>query len=633
MFFPSSGGVGCVSLSIFLTSYRMCGIISYIGGRQTAGKLAVAGLLKLEYRGYDSFGFAEFFEGGYRITKRVGKVSDFVVKDFSFAKSNLVAAHTRWATHGGVSEVNAHPIASHDGRVVVVHNGIIENYIALKKQLGKKGVKFVTQTDTEVLPNMIAQYLKKDSLEVAVQKAVKHFHGRYAFVALCAGTRQLVAARNGSPLILGVEVPEIATDKVQTKVAAKGFFVGSDIQAFLSSTQEVVYLDDGEMVTIAPESKDAGKMVAHFARLSGEGIGKRVLTLNVAAEKDDRGGYTHFMLKEIMEQKETLARAVAQDDAVIEQVAGRIRKAFGTFLVGCGTAGKVCMASEYLFARIAKKHVNVVFGSEFDSHEPFLKSQSLMIAVSQSGETIDILDAMQVAKRKKAKVAALVNVVSSTVARQADMVLPVNAGPEKAVASTKATTAQLAILTLLAYAVDGRLAEGKKVLLDAASEINDFLNPRYSKHIAEIAKRIAKEENMYIIGKGENYPMALEAAIKIQEVSYIHAEGFAAGELKHGPLALISKGTPLIAFVPSEEGARQAVLSNAMEVKARGGRIIGIATEKDPVFDEWIRVPEAGDAQAIVNIIPVQLLAYHLAILRKNNPDRPRNLAKSVTVK
>jgi glucosamine--fructose-6-phosphate aminotransferase (isomerizing) len=309
-----------------------------------------------------------------------------------------------------------------------------------------------------------------------------------------------------------------------------------------------------------------------------------------------------------------------------------VKKAYGSFFICCGTAGKVCAAAEYLFARIAKKHINVIFGSEFDTQESFLTPKTLLVAVSQSGETADVLEAYKIAKKKKVKTVGVVNVAGSSIARSSDVVLPVNAGVEKAVASTKATTAQLAILTLLAYAVAGKLEAGKKILAEAASSINDFLNPRYSAHLKTIAEKIKGVESMYVIGKGVDFPMALEAAIKLQEVSYIHAEGFAAGELKHGPLALIEKNTPLIAFVP-EDKFRHDVLSNVAEVKARGGRIIGVSPKNDALFDEWIRVPNVDTAQPIVNIIPIQLLAYHLAVLRKNNPDLPRNLAKSVTVK
>jgi glucosamine--fructose-6-phosphate aminotransferase (isomerizing) len=621
----------------------MCGIISYLGNRKTAGKLVVDGLKKLEYRGYDSFGFAEKVNGGIRLTKKVGKISEFQENGKTFAKTNLALGHTRWATHGKVNRVNAHPHISADGKVVVVHNGIVENHVELRKFLRGKGVKFVTETDTEVIPNLIAEFLKKNNLKEAVRKTAQKLRGRFAFVAIVAGEEKLCAARNGSPLILGIEkfFPK-SDDKLLSKIDGSAFFIASDTPAFLAHTQDVVYLDDGEMVEIEASPKQDHFHAKFFGIAKGAAVKKRIISLDLKESKAEKGDFAHFMLKEIFEQKETIHRALKQDEKQLEKVAQLIRKSFGTFFIGCGTAGKVCATAEYLFAKIARRHVNVIFGSEFDTQEPFLTNKTLLIAVSQSGETADVLEAYKIAKRRGVKTVGVVNVAGSSVARGSDVVLPVNAGVEKAVASTKATTAQLAILTLLAYALAGKLAEGQQMLAEAGSQIDELLNPRYSEHLEKIAQKIKKVESMYVIGKGTDYPMALEAAIKLQEVSYIHAEGFAAGELKHGPLALITKGTPLIAFVPADRslgvggpanGYRQEVLSNVSEVKARGGRIIGVSPKNDPLFDEWIRVPDVGNAQPIVNIIPIQLLAYHLAVLRKNNPDLPRNLAKSVTVK
>lgn len=611
----------------------MCGIIAFLGKRENAGEIVVDGLKKLEYRGYDSFGFAEKVGDKIRVTKKVGKISEFRANAKTFAKTNLAIGHTRWATHGKVSRANAHPHISSDGRVAVVHNGIVENHEILRKNLRKKGAKFASETDTEVIPNLIADFLRNNSPREAIRKAAQKLEGRFAFVASIAGEQKLFAARNGSPLILGIEkfFPK-SDDRLLAKADGASFFIASDVPAFLDFTKNVVYLDDGELVEIE-ESPRRDHFHAHFFGIaSGKSIKKRVISIDLKSSRAEKGEFAHFMLKEIFEQKETIASALNQNENEIERVAELIRKSFGTFFIGCGTAGKVCATAEYIFAKIARRHVNVIFGSEFDTQEYFLTARTLLIAVSQSGETADILEAFKIAKKKNVKTVGVVNVAGSSVARQADLILPVNAGVEKAVASTKATTAQLAILTLLAFAVAGKLEEGKKLLAETASAINDFLNPRYSKHLAEIAQKIKNVESLYIIGKGADYPMALEAAIKLQEVSYIHAEGFAAGELKHGPLALITKNVPLIAFVPTGK-FRADVLSNVAEVHARGGRIIGVSAKNDKLFDEWIRVPDVGAAQPIVNIIPIQLLAYHLAVLRKNNPDLPRNLAKSVTVK
>ena len=395
--------------------------------------------------------------------------------------------------------------------------------------------------------------------------------------------------------------------------------------AFLSFTRQVNYLDDDQMVVI-------GKTAEFYDLLTDSPISKRTITIDWTEEEAEKGDYDHFMLKEIMEQKETVYRAINQDDEEIRRIAEDILKARGVFLSGCGTAGKVCMAAEYFFSIVSKRHVNVAPASEFPIFHHFLIPESLLMVVSQSGETADVLEAMRVAKEKKSKVISIVNVQGSSIARHSDFSLLIKAGPEKAVASTKAATSQLSLLLLIAYAVAGKLEEGKKILIETASMINDMLNPRFLKYIKEVADTISHSEHAYIIGKAANYPMALEAAIKIQEVSYIHAEGFAAGELKHGPLALISPGTPCISLIAEDEVKRDT-LNNTIELKSRGARIIGVAPHMHESFDSWIRVPDAGIASPIVNIIPIQLLAYYLSLRRGVNPDMPRNLAKSVTVK
>ncbi|MCK5023445.1 MAG: isomerizing glutamine--fructose-6-phosphate transaminase, partial [Candidatus Aenigmarchaeota archaeon] len=401
-------------------------------------------------------------------------------------------------------------------------------------------------------------------------------------------------------------------------------FIASDIQAFLDKTKEVMYLDDMQIVVIKdnPEFYDIK---------TKERIEKRLIKIDLDATQAEKGDYSHFMLKEIMEQKETILRAINQDDKEIQKVAKAINNAFGVFLTGCGTAGNVCHTGEYIFSKIAKKHVNYAVSSEFPSYDDFIAKKTLVLTVSQSGETADLLEAVTDAKKKGAKVISLVNVKGSTLDRVSDSTFLINAGPEKAVASTKATTAQLAIMYLLAYASAGKLNEGKRMLLDVASKTNDMLNPRYDERIRKIAEKIYKKKNIYIIGRSTNYPMALESAIKIMEVSYIHAHGFAAGELKHGPIALIDKGAPVIVLCGDESDKDS--ISNAMEVKARGGLIIGVGPKKYDVFDHWIKTPDVGVGSPMVNIIPVQLLAYHLGVLRGCNIDMPRNLAKSVTVK
>jgi len=593
----------------------MCGIFAYKGEKKNAPELVVNGLKKLEYRGYDSWGVAYKLANTVKVYKEIGKIGEFNIQesnekiDFS-AECTLAMGHSRWATHGGVTKENAHPHYSENQEIAIVHNGIIENYVELKKTLITKGYKFRSETDTEVIAYLIQDY-KDLGFKESVKKAISMLEGRYAIVVMNANNNILIAARRGSPIIIG---------KGQNE-----YFIASDIPAFLEYTREVIYLDDNEMIVIEND--------ARFINLeTNQEVEKRIVKIDWDAQSAEKGEFPHFMIKEITEQKDTIARAINQDPKKIMEIAEAIKKAYGTYFVGCGTAGKVCLEASYHFAKIAKRHVNFTFGSEFPSLQDFITDKSLVVAVSQSGETADTLDAIEVAKQKGAKILSIINVEGSSMDRISDYTIYIKAGPEKAVASTKATTAQMAILTLLAYACAGKLNEGKRLLVETASRINDMLNPRYEEHIKKLAQHIKDWESMYVIGKGQNYPMALEAAIKLQEVSYIHAEGFAGGELKHGPIALISEGTPCIVLVANDE-TKKEILSNAIEIKSRGGYIIGIAPENDDVFDYWIKVPESGDASPIVNIIPVQILAYQLAILRKNNPDMPRNLAKSVTVK
>lgn len=587
----------------------MCGIFGYVGKRENALDLVVKGLQKLEYRGYDSWGVATEENGELFIEKKVGKISEAKTEVFSGKKSSLAIGHTRWATHGGVTDINAHPHFSSDKKVAVVHNGIIENYQEIRDELGREN--FITETDTEVIPQLISKYLKEMPFKEAVQKAVQRLEGRYAMVAIAVGEDLLIAARRGSPLIVGVGEDE--------------FFLASDIPAFLEYTQDVNYLDDNEMVVLD------GKV--EFLNIdTGQPIQKRLINIDWEAESAEKGEYDHYMLKEIMEQKDTIHRAINQDTDEIMHISQTIKDARGTFLSGCGTAGKVCMAAEYFFSIIAERHINFAAASEFPIYHHFLKPESLLIVVSQSGETADVLEAMEAAKSKGSKVLSVVNVEGSTIARHSDFSLHIKAGPEKAVASTKAATSQMALFLLIATAMKGQLTEGRQLLAEVAGKINDMLNPRFLDYIKEVAEKIKEHENLYIIGKAENYPMALEAAIKIQEVSYVHAEGFAAGELKHGPIALITEGTPCISMIANDE-VKSDVINNTIELKARGAHIIGIAPEKHESFDEWIKVPDVGVASPLVNIIPIQLLAYYLSILRGLDPDMPRNLAKSVTVK
>ncbi len=585
----------------------MCGIIGYVGHREAA-PILFASLQKLEYRGYDSYGFATLHQRKIWIRKNKGKISE---AGFEKLPGTIGIGHTRWATHGNVEKTNAHPHVDCEKHVAIVHNGIIENFEILKKRLEKDGHKFRSQTDSEIIAHLIENNIGA-GVEEAVRRAMLVLGGRSAVVVISRDFDGIIAARTGSPLIVGVGENE--------------YYIASDIPAFLNRTNKVMYLDDGQMVIIEKNKAPIFKDIK-----SNDIIKKRIITIDWDAEQIEKGKYKHYMIKEIMEQKETIIRALNQDSRAIKKVANEIDKAFGVFLTGCGTAGKVCLTGEYIFSNIANKHVNYVTSSEFPNYKNFLTKKTLLIAVSQSGETADVLEAVKVAKEKGVKVISITNVKGSTLDRMSDYTFLINAGPEKAVASTKATTAQLAILYLLAYSLAKNIDHGKRLLLEMASKINDMLNPRYEEHIKKIAKRLHRKKDIFIIGRGFNYPMALESAIKIQEVSYIHAQGFAGGELKHGPIALIEKNTPCIVLTKGEDD--HDIISNAMEVKARGGLVIGVGPKKYGVFDLWIKTPSVGMLSPIVNIIPIQLLAYHLGLFRGCEIDTPRNLAKSVTVK
>lgn len=589
----------------------MCGIFAISGENDDAGASVLAGLKKLEYRGYDSWGIAvEKTDGIISIDKGVGKISEVQKK---LPAGNTGIGHTRWATHGGIAKKNAHP--HRVGKVVLAHNGIVENYENLKRELAKKH-EFLSDTDSEVIATLIDnEYKKGNKPEEAIRKAIKSIDGRFAIVVMFDEVPGFFAARRGSPIIIG-------RSKNTT-------YLASDVPAFLEHTKTVNYVDDDEMVHVV------GTTVKVSEISNGKAVKKRNITVSWEEEEIKKGNWPHFMIKEIFEQKETILRAIDHSDSALNKFVKELTNSKGIYLVACGTAHKVAMAAEYFFADIANLKINVVPASEMPAFKKFIKKDTALLAISQSGETADVLEILECGKKKGAKVLSITNVPSSSMARMSDAHLSINAGPEKAVASTKAATSQMALLFLCAYAASNKKTHAKSKtdlgrggIWNTTSAINDMLNPRYAKHIEKIAKKISKHDNLFIIGRGALYPIALEAAIKIQEVSYIHAQGFAAGELKHGPIALIEKGTPCIVLGDDPE-----TVANAIELKARGATTIGIAPTQPDAFDMWIRVPDCNSAQAIASVIPVQLLSYYLAIARKLNPDMPRNLAKSVTVK
>jgi glucosamine--fructose-6-phosphate aminotransferase (isomerizing) len=591
----------------------MCGIIGYIG-RENAAPIVLNGLKHLEYRGYDSVGFVGVHNGRLIVKKDVGKVDEVHARlNFLEHYANLALGHTRWATHGRVTKINAHPHTDCTGSIAIVHNGIIENYQELKDKLASKGHVFKSRTDSEVIAHLIEEEIKNgESLEEACCRAFNMLQGVYAVLVVKSDEFKLIAVKKGSPLVIGI--------------SDHGYFAASDIPAFIDHTKRVVYLYDYDMVTLGPEPifytiKD-GVLLK---------VERPVQSVEWSVEKARKGEFEHFMLKEIMEQVETIQRAAAQEKRILEKIAGEIRRARGVFLIGCGSSYHACLTASYVFSKAANEHVNVVLASEFPNYEHFLTRKTLIIAVSQSGETYDVLEAIRAGKKRGSRVISVVNVMGSSLTRESDVFLMMHAGPEICVLSTKTYTSQIALLNLLAYTLAGRYEEGKRRLKYLWNVIYYLTSANTRNKIKSLAERLMDKEHIFCIGRGLQYPTAMEAALKIKEASYIHAEAFAGGELKHGTIALIEEGTPCIVFA-SEESWKET-LSNATEVKARGGYIIGVSPSNNEVFDFWIKVPECGTENPIVQIIPIQILAYQLAILRGCDPDKPRNLAKSVTVK
>jgi len=602
----------------------MCGIFGYIGFKKNAAEIVLKGLKTLEYRGYDSWGVAavvtrrskikdqrsKIGNNAIVVKKKAGKIGDATVTDVP--ESSLAFGHTRWATHGGVTDKNAHPHLDCTGTVAVVHNGIIENFEELKEDLIRTNHRFVSETDTEILAHSIEEYLKTFGFEEAVRKTFNRCKGLNAIIAFHAQKRVMVAVRNGSPLVMGFGKHEN--------------IIASDASALLPYTRSVQFLEDGDMAVVGDTQVTLMNVV------TGENRPVKKQTLDWTMKEAEKGTYPFYMLKEIYEQQGIVLGITHTSKKQIDRLAGVIRQSYGTYMVGCGSASYVCLAGSYLFSKIAKRHVNCAIGSEFGYHLDFLTPKSTVIALSQSGETMDILESVKKAQEKGATIVAITNVLGSTLYRLADEKILIGVGPEISVASTKAVVGKLTILTLLAYTLAGRQEDGIRVIHKAASSVSKLLEKGSTHVIQNLAKQLVHAEHMYVIGRGLSYPASLETAMKIKEISYIHAEGMAAGELKHGPLALIDKGTPCIAFLPDDE-TYGANLAGAMEMKARGGYIIGISHKPHKLFDYFLPVWDAREATVIPNIVTGQLLAYYLSILKGLDPDKPRNLAKSVTVK
>ena len=592
----------------------MCGIFGYVGRDSQAADLVLRGLKKLEYRGYDSWGIAVGHGTQVTLERRIGKIGDAAP---DLPASTIGIGHTRWATHGGVTEQNAHPHVDCTGRLALIHNGIVSNYRELRDPLARAGHRFRSETDTEVVAHLIEDCLAHtpagpDQLLTATMAAFRRLQGLNAIAVADVAAGQIAAAKSGSPLVLGW--------------TEHGHLLASDFSALLEHTRRVTFVDDGQAVLLSRER------CRLFATDSGRELTPDITEVGWEATATELSGYPDYMTKEIHEQPSVLRRLAVDGREHARRLAAMIRAAADVFVVGCGSAGHAALAAQYLLARIAGRRVTVATGSEFPYLMDFVGEGALVIALSQSGETIDVIDAARAARQRGARIAALVNVEGSTLWRLADLTVPLEAGPERCVLATKSFTAKLAMLLLTAYELAGDASAAATLIEGAAAEIERLLSDDRRDLIRRIAEAVYTREHLFVIGRGPSYPLALEAALKVKEVSYIHAEGFAGGDLKHGVIALIEPGTPSLVLAPSDE-TYDDVMGGAMQVRARGALVIGVSPAPHEAFDHHIPVADLGAATAIVNAPPAQLLGYYLALLRGHDPDKPRNLAKSVTVK
>ncbi len=585
----------------------MCGIFAYSGEPTNASQLILKGLKNLEYRGYDSWGIAVKKGNSIYLEKHVGKISNAQIKK---VVSKVGIGHTRWATHGGITIKNAHPHLDCTQKIAVVHNGIVENFEEIKKRLIKQKHRFVSETDTEVIAHMIEDKIRSGkSIENATYLTFKELRGLNAIIVFYPEKNTFLAIKNSSPLIIGK--------------GKRGFFIASDITAIIEHVNQVYYLKDNELVVI--KDKDAYLLEVKKHKK----IKIKFTKPQISVDDVGLGKYPNYMIKEINEQPKVIFNIAKNYKQNIKKIANKIRKSYGTYFIGCGTAYFAGLSGTYLFSKIAKRHVNSAVGSEFVYLIDFIKKESLVLALSQSGETIDIISSIKKVKEKGAYVTAITNVAGSTLYRMADDKLLLNAGPEKCVLATKSFTAKIAVLYLIAHTLNGSYDKAVENLIKVTKEIKKIIK---NKKIKKIAQKIVNKRHIYILGRGVSYPTALESALKIKEVSYIHAEGFPAGELKHGVIALINKGTPVIVYNPTDE-TYDDTLSSAHEVKSRGAYVIGIGSKPNKIYDEFIHVDDCKNANIIPNVVIAQLLGYYLAIEKGLDPDKPRNLAKSVTVK
>ena len=610
----------------------MCGIVGYIGHKQVT-PILLNGLKRLEYRGYDSSGIA-IVNNGTNVYKKQGKVSDLEksIKDKDLS-GTIGMGHTRWATHGEPNDVNAHPHVSQNGYFTIIHNGIIENYGSLKRKLESRNYTFQSQTDTEVLANLIEYiYLKgKVSVELAVRLALNKVVGAYGLVVYCKDEpEQLIAARKGSPLVIGIGKNE--------------YFIASDATPIVEHTKSVIYLNNDNVAVIKRDE-------LQLKTLDDTKLEPRIQKLNLEIGEIEKNGYDHFMLKEIFEQPksilDTFRGRVSKDLNEIKlgglhNVIDKILNARRIIIIGCGTSWHAGLVGEYLIEKYARIPVEVEYGSEFRYRNPVIYKDDVVIAISQSGETADTLSAINLAKENKALVLGICNVVGSSIPRETHAGVYTHAGPEIGVASTKAFTAQVTVLAMMAILISrkkNKISQEEyenliKELTDIPDKIKKIL--KLNDKFKEIAGLYKDATNFLYLGRGYFFPVALEGALKLKEISYIHAEGYPAAEMKHGPIALIDENMPVV-VIATKDQSYEKIVSNIQEIKARNGIVIAVVTEGDEVIrnmaDHVLEVPKAEAALAsLLAVVPLQLLSYHIAVMRGCNVDQPRNLAKSVTV-
>ena len=613
----------------------MCGIIGYIGSKQVV-PILIDGLRRLEYRGYDSAGVAVVRDGQIDLRRSAGKLARLEeVIATTPIEGDYGIGHTRWATHGRPTEENAHPHRDCTGRIVVVHNGIIENYLDLKQQLQQEGHRFVTETDTEIVAHLVEREMKDDGLENAVRRALLYMRGLFALVLISADDpNKIVTVRNGPPIVVGLGEGE--------------FFVASDIPAILSHTRDVVFLGDEEMAIITPAGVE-------FTDYSGRAVSKKSTKVSWDPVMAEKAGYKHFMLKEIFEQpwavRETVLGRASQESGTvylreIEIPDQTLRAVERIVVLACGTSWHAALVAKFLFETLARVPVEVDYGSEYRYRDPIVSANTLAVVITQSGETADTLAALREAKKKGALSIAVCNVVGSMATRETDGTVYTHAGPEIGVASTKAFTTQIVALQLLAMylgQIRGTLSpEAAKPHIQGLTQLPLLLEEtlRCETIVEEIAKRFYQRSDFLYLGRGINYPIALEGALKLKEISYIHAEGYPAGEMKHGPIALIDEQMPVVTIAPDDH-VFEKMIGNIQEAKARGGSVVALTTAGrrsirellDPAQDFLIEVPASHPLLTpVLMVVPLQLLAYHIAIRRGCDVDQPRNLAKSVTV-